>query len=121
MVRQKIGAWIRARKRATLKRNLQISDAQADELLAIVAFRRGAMRHATDDMQALQSVLNEPIFEAQALESLIDRRLQGIKHKLESRAQAFTGFVGSLNSAQRHALSNMLARHRCGGHRPFVF
>lgn len=121
MVRQKIRAWMRDKKRSHFQKMLNISEQQADELLSILSLRPHSHRRLkSEDTQALQQILSKYEFEPAALEFLVENRLQEIKLMLDAKAQSFAAFAGGLDQTQRIALSEMMAfgrhkRRRCFG------
>ena len=121
MVRQKLGIWVHNKKRARFQRRLDISEPQADELLSILSLRpHSRPRLKSEDTQALQQILSKVEFEPEALECLVENRLQEIKLMLGAKAQAFAAFASDLDQTQRIALSEIMAsgghnRRRCFG------
>ena len=110
MISRKISHWMRARKTARLKKNLKISEQQAQELQSIMSHphHRGRRPLSSEDAQEFQKILSGLELDRPALDSLIENRLHYIKLKMDYRAQAFTTFIAELNQTQRIALSQMM-------------
>ena len=120
MVKQKMSAWIRGKKRSRIQKKLDISEQQADELLSIVSLRPLLRKRLEpEDTQALQRILSKHEFEPAAFESLVEKRLQKIKFLLEARMQAFSTFANGLDQSQRIALSEMMDSCEHGRRRRF--
>ena len=120
MVKQKMSAWLRGKKRSRIQKKLDISEKQADELLSIMSLRPLLRKRLKpEDTQALQQMLSKAKFEPAAFESLVETRLQKIKFLLEARTQAFAAFANDLDQSQRIALSEMMASCKRGRHRHF--
>lgn len=120
MVKQKMRAWIRGKKRSRLQKKLDISEQQADELLSILLPGLHArQRLKIGDTQALGKILSKYEFEPAAFESMVDSRLQEIKVMLDAKVQTFIVFVEGLNQSQRIALSEMMASSEHGRRRRF--
>lgn len=120
MVRQKMSAWMRGRKRSRFQKKLDISEQQADELLSIMSLRPlSRKQQKSEDKQALQKILSSCEFEPAALESLVENRLLQMKLMLDAKVQAFATFASVLDHSQRIALSEMMTSYGRSRRQPF--